>query len=302
MSAPDSTGLPAALPYVSVIVPTFNGADTLPALLAALAAQTYPRERMQVLVADDASTDGTAALLAQHAPQVQHVRLDRNRGSYAARNAALAQARGDIIAFTDADCQPHPDWLLQGVRALQQQGGGLVAGAVAIEPVARASVVQRYDQAFGIQQAFFALRKRFGATANLLVDRRVLATVPAFDENLRSGGDKAFCDVCTAQGQAFSYAPQSRVAHPPRLALGELVIKQARIARGHAQIFARWSRYRILPLSCHPVESFDNAAFQREGSAWFRWRFRALYYGLELVYLLHYARACLKLTLKERLS
>jgi glycosyltransferase involved in cell wall biosynthesis len=292
----------AALPPVTVIVPVFNGESTLPALLAALDAQTYPRDRMQVLVADDASTDGTAQLLAAHAPRVQAVRLERNAGSYAARNAALAQARGAIVAFTDADCRPKPDWLLRGVRALQRQGGGLVAGAVAIEPVARRSAVQRYDQAFGIQQAYFALRKRFGATANLIVDGRVFARVPSFDATLRSGGDKAFCDACSVAGEAFCYAPDCVVEHAPRARIRDLVTKQARIARGHVRIFPLWSRYRILPLSCHPRESLDYAAFCREGDAWFKLRFRTLYYGLECVYLLSYATGCIGLTLKGLFS
>ena len=291
----------ATLPNVSVIVPVFNGEATLPALLEALGAQRYPRDRMQVLVADDASTDGTVALLQAHAGQVELVRQATNRGSYAARNAALARARGDVLAFTDADCRPEPDWLVRGVRALQRQGSGLVAGAVAIAPVSAHSAIQRYDQAFGIQQAFFALRKRFGATANLFVDRNVLARVHGFDERLRSGGDKAFCDAGTAAGLPFSYAPDSRVLHPPRLSLRELAVKQARVARGHVRIFPRWSRYRMLPLSAMPRESFDADAFLREADICLRWRFRTLYYLLELVYLAVYAHGCLGLSLGRRL-
>ncbi len=297
-TAPGADGT-AGLPSVSVIVPVFNGESTLPALLEALAAQRYPRDRVQVLVADDASTDGTVALLAAHAPWIELLRQPANLGSYAARNAAIARARGDVLAFTDADCRPAPDWLLAGVRALQRQGGGLVAGAVAIEPVAAGSAVQRYDQAFGIQQAFFALRQRFGATANLFVDRAVLARVPGFDERLRSGGDKAFCDAGTAAGVQFSYAPDSRVAHPPRTSLRELAVKQARVARGHVRIFPRWSRYRILPLSAMPRESFDPEAFRRSAGPWLRWRFRTVYYWLELIYVAVYARGCLGLSLQR---
>lgn len=287
----DSAG---RLPLVTVIVPVFNGVATLPDLLRALDAQRYPRERLQILIADDASTDGTVPWLETQHEKLEVVRLSVNRGSYAARNAALLRARGEVIAFTDADCRPDPDWVVQGVRALQAQGGGLIAGAVSIEPLDKRSAIQRYDQAFGIQQAFFALRQQFGATANLFVDRAVLAKVSGFDERLRSGGDKTFCLACVAAGLPFSYAGDSRVQHAPRTSLHELIVKQKRIARGHVRIFPLWSRYRIVPLSRTPRESFDYAAFRREADFGFRWRFRATYYLLELVYLWAYARGCLR--------
>ncbi|PUE53044.1 hypothetical protein B9Z45_13170 [Limnohabitans sp. 2KL-17] len=300
-TGPHPAGGGGPLPLVTVIVPVFNGQATLPALLESLAAQDYRRDRLQVLIADDASTDRTLALLEPHRGTMEIVRQPVNGGSYAARNAALSRARGEVLAFTDADCRPDADWVSSGVRALQAQGSGLVAGAVAIEPVDRRSAVQRYDQAFGIQQAFFARRQRFGATANLFVDRRVLDKVPGFDERLRSGGDKAFCDASAAAGLPFSYAPDCRVRHAPRKSLRELAVKQARVAVGHVRIFPCWSRYRLVPLSTMPGESFDHAAFSREPDAWFRWRFRALYYGLELVYLASYARGCLGLSLERTL-
>lgn len=290
-----------ALPLVSVIVPTFNGEATLSALLESLEGQNYPRDRMQILIADDASTDGTAVVLQRHRGELEVVRQSVNRGSYAARNVALERARGEIIAFTDADCRPDSNWILEGVRALQAQGGGLVAGSVTMSPVNQRSAIQCYDQAFGIQQKFFALRQRFGATANLFVDYRVLEKVSAFDERLRSGGDKAFCDACTAAGLPLSYAPESRVLHEPRTTMHELSIKQKRVALGHVRIFPPWSRYRVIPLSARPRESFDYAAFCRDTDFWFRWRFRATYYWLELVYLSAYARGCLGWRL-ERIS
>ncbi|MCP5015401.1 MAG: glycosyltransferase [Ketobacter sp.] len=287
------------LPRVTVIVPVFNGEATLKALLEALDSQSYPRDRLQVLIADDASTDGTSTLLERSGKELEVVKLLGNSGSYAARNAALSKSRGQVIAFTDADCQPDANWLEQGVRALHSKGGGLVAGAVSIEPVDSRSVIQCYDQAFGIQQAFFASRQHFGATANLFVDYQVFEKVSGFDEQLRSGGDKAFCDACTAAGLSFSYAPDCRVRHAPRTSLHELVVKQKRVALGHVRIYPLWSLYRLVPLSMRPRESFDYSTFCRDTTPWFRWRFRATYYWLELVYLATYVRGCLGQNLRR---
>lgn len=285
------------LPTVSVIVPVFNGVNTLPGLLAALDAQRYPAELVQVIIADDASTDGTFDLLRNHGDKITVVRADTNRGSYAARNLALQVAHGDVVAFTDADCLPDPDWLSEGVKAIQRQSGGLVAGAVCIDPIKPDSAVQRYDQAFGIQQAFFALRQGFGATANLFAAREVFARVPGFDAELRSGGDRKFCKDCTAAGAAFSYAPDSRVRHEPRISFRDLAVKQIRVSIGHVSIFPLWSRYRIMPLRLMPRETFDLAKFLREEPLLFRLRFRGVYYALELIHLLAYGQGCLRRSL-----
>src|SRR5258708_5112196 len=101
----------------SVVVPVRDGADDVGVLLAALAAQTVPPERFEVLVADD----GSAVELAPLTESYANVRLLRGprRNAYAARNRAAAVARGRVLAFCDADCRPEPRWLESGLAALQ---------------------------------------------------------------------------------------------------------------------------------------------------------------------------------------
>jgi glycosyltransferase involved in cell wall biosynthesis len=85
---------------VTAIVPTHNRATTLGRALASIYAQT--RVPDEVLVVDDASTDGTAAVVAKH-PGALHLRLERNVGAGAARNAGIRRARGEWLAFLDSD-------------------------------------------------------------------------------------------------------------------------------------------------------------------------------------------------------
>jgi glycosyltransferase involved in cell wall biosynthesis len=97
-------------PLLSVIVPAFNGTGVLPASLAALEASDLPREFWELVVVDDASTDGTAGLAAGHADTV--VRLGpRPSGPSYARNRGAEVARGDVLVFVDADVCVHPDTL-----------------------------------------------------------------------------------------------------------------------------------------------------------------------------------------------
>jgi len=90
---------------VSVIVPAYNAARTLGACLEALGQQTMPREQYEIILVDDGSTDDTAQIAGRYAG-VKVLKLARNRGAAAARNAGIAAAQGELLLFTDADCIP----------------------------------------------------------------------------------------------------------------------------------------------------------------------------------------------------
>ncbi len=108
------------LPFTSIIVPTYNGKALLATCLPALRAQSYPADRYEVIVVDDASSDGTAAYLASDFPAVRVVALAQNSGFIAACNAGVAVARGEILVLLNNDTEAEAGWLAALVDALQQ--------------------------------------------------------------------------------------------------------------------------------------------------------------------------------------
>ena len=102
-------------PHVSVIVPTRDRGTSLALTLDALSAQTY--DDFEVVVIDDGSSDDTPAVIAAAGPRVRGVRTE-GIGAVMARCAGIKQSRGDVLAFTDSDCVPQPDWLAHGVVAI----------------------------------------------------------------------------------------------------------------------------------------------------------------------------------------
>ncbi len=159
-------------PAVSVVIPARDAAATLPATLAALAAQELA-DAFEVLVVDDDSRDATAAIAAAH-PVVTVVLLGAGAGPGAARNVGIAAARAPVVAFTDADCAPAPGWLAAGLAALAA-GADVVQGRV--EPIGPRGPWDR-SVAVGAPSALYE-------TANLFVTTDQLRALGGFEPWLR---------------------------------------------------------------------------------------------------------------------
>jgi glycosyltransferase involved in cell wall biosynthesis len=119
------------LPFIDVVIRTFNRASLLKQATQSLLTQNYPPERYQIIVVDDGSTDETWTMLQELAASHSNVRALRvdHAGSYAARNEGWRNGNGDIVAFTDDDCVAHPprprvfpnreQWILENAADLQ---------------------------------------------------------------------------------------------------------------------------------------------------------------------------------------
>jgi hypothetical protein len=108
-------------PLVSVIMPAYNVEERIGPAIASLLAQTY--RDLEIVVVDDASTDGTTAAAERAAagdPRVRVLRLERNGGPYVARNRALAEARGAFVTCHDGDDWAHPERIARQVAPLRQ--------------------------------------------------------------------------------------------------------------------------------------------------------------------------------------
>jgi glycosyltransferase involved in cell wall biosynthesis len=218
-----------AEPLVTIIVPVHNGGTRLDALLDGLTQQDLAAP-YEVIVVDDASTDDTAEQVRRRGFRL--LRTKRRSGSYAARNLAVGEARGTILAFTDADCTPTPAWLAAGVAALER-GADLVAGHIEVPLGPRPTVAALVDRLRFLDQQRY-VGTGFAATANLLVRKALVEDLGAFNDRLRSGGDLEFGLRARAAGGSIVYAPDAVVIHDSRDTMNALVRKAFRIGRGTA--------------------------------------------------------------------
>ncbi|MHB1261316.1 MAG: glycosyltransferase family 2 protein [Thermoplasmatota archaeon] len=232
-----------ATPRVSVIIPVHNDRERLARCLDALGAQRGAPD-FEVLVIDNGSTDDPASILAGQGPRMRLL-SEATPGSYVARNAGLLQAQGDLLAFTDSDCIPAPDWLARLTQALDRDPGlDLVAGRIDLFPAdpAHLTVAETYEAVHGFEQEMYVRERHYGATANLMARRRVFDSVGPFDARLKSGGDKEWCQRAHAAGKRIGYEDTAVVAHPMRHRLSELGKKVRRTWGGELDRGA----YRVL--------------------------------------------------------
>lgn len=225
-----------ASPLVSVIVPVYEDESRLKLCLRALAAQTGVPS-YEVIVVDNGSAQPPVAAL----PDSARFRLvhEAQPGSYAARNRGLSVARGELIAFTDADCVPEQDWLEKGVaRLLEDAEVGLVAGRIdvyALDPGAR-TLAERYHEIAGFPQRRYVAERHFGATANVFTRRSVVDAVGEFSARLKSGGDMEWGQRVHGAGFRVVYAKEVVVRHPARRRLRELLKQAVRVAGGRREM------------------------------------------------------------------
>jgi glycosyltransferase involved in cell wall biosynthesis len=119
-------------PFLSVLIPVYNGAATIGPALDSLAAQDYPADRYEVIVVNDGSTDDTAKVLAER-QNLRYIELPYNMGISPALNAGLDAAGGEILVVFNDDCLAAPDYLSQLVLGYLSVDKALGVGGVVVK-------------------------------------------------------------------------------------------------------------------------------------------------------------------------
>lgn len=247
------------LPMVDVIIPHLNDHDRLALCLEALRRQSYPADHVKVTVVDNGSDQPIDGVLARF-PGVRGL-VEHTRGCGSARNRGVAETDGAILAFTDSDCRPEPDWLVNGVGMLKPGDGvDIVGGDVRVFAADEANPTdaELYDKVFGFECRRYVVHKHFACGANIIVSRRVFAAVGPFRDG-RQPEDLEWGRRATHLGYRIAYGAQARVRHPARHSFAELDKKTERTVWHARNLMAesegfrwRWAVY-TLAMASPPV-------------------------------------------------
>lgn len=259
---------------VSVIVPVYHHWDMAAKCLAALQAQTYPATDFEIILVNNDPGDAPPADFTLPA----NARLidEAGKGSYAARNAGLAVARGEILCFTDADCAPVPGWIDAAVACLDAQPGvARVGGPVPLSFQSdRLTMCETYEKVYSFKQRRNIEDNQWSVTANMSTQAKAFEIAGPFDGSRFSGGDKEWGQRAQAAGVPAVYCAEMAVYHPARATWRDLITKQRRLTggkviekmkkrgRGRMRLsFLVGLPFRVLPFSSAVKRIFTNTEF-----------------------------------------
>lgn len=200
-------------PVVSVIIPHRDTPESLDGCLASLAAQEVGFA-FEIIVVDSSSLAPCG--IGGH-PRLSLLTSPPN-GPGPARNSAAAVARGEFLAFIDADCRVAPGWLASLVETFRvRPDADLLGGRIETRPVDGSDWTPEglFDMVFSYKQAFFVRRRGFSVTANLAVRAGVFREVGGF-AGVDILEDLEWCQRAGELGFRIVYAPEMLVFHEPR--------------------------------------------------------------------------------------
>lgn len=230
----------AVFPRVSVIIPVRDQPEDLLDCLKSLENLCYPKDTLEIIVVDDGSKKDISQVISPS--QITVLQHEPSRGPAACRNIGAQNARGDILAFLDADCLAGENWLAETVPFFPVAGVGALGGYV--DGFYRQSPLDRYEKAFSSlnmgRRLLIEARTNSGfyvPTANLLVAREAFNAAGRFKENMRIGEDVDFCWRLRDKGYSLLYVPFGNVAHKHRNHLGDMLKRRGEYGTSEAVLY-----------------------------------------------------------------
>jgi len=205
------------LPFVSVIVPVYNGEKTIGQCIESLLAQNYPLDKYEIIVVDNNSKDKTAEIVKKY--PVKYVMENKIQSSYAARNTGAKVAKGEALAFFDDDQFADRNWL----RNLLKEWGNKKIGAFCGKIVAlnsMGSLLEKFwgqDETTKIEKVKFNKENKhflkFGA-GNGAFPKEIFDLLGGFNDTLFSMGDFDIAlRLQKGLGLLIKYNPEAIVYH-----------------------------------------------------------------------------------------
>ncbi|MDP2755948.1 MAG: mycofactocin biosynthesis glycosyltransferase MftF, partial [Nitrospirota bacterium] len=208
--------------------------------LESIFSQDYPKHKIELIVIDDGSKDGTGNLVSMFPCKL--LSHQKSRGQSYCRNLGARKANGEILAFLDSDCVAGTTWLKEIVTYFQWDSVGAVGGYV--DSYFTTSPLDRYEETYSPLN----MGKRFlcdtdeGSTfyvptCNLLVQREAFLRTGGFQEQMDLGEDVDFCWRMRAKGYDTLYVPVGAVKHKHRNELGKMLKRRRDYGTSEATLY-----------------------------------------------------------------
>ncbi|WP_405325921.1 glycosyltransferase family 2 protein [Leeuwenhoekiella sp. LLG6367-2.1] len=221
---------------VSIIIPTYNDWERLSLCIKALENQSFPFADFEIIVVNNDPNDLPPSVF--QIPKNCVLISEGKPGSYAARNAALKIAKGEIIGFTDSDCIPDINWIKAAVNFLNSNlNVKRLTGPIEIfSEKEKPTLIEYHDFIYAFPKDPLS-KSGTCVTANLFTYRKVFNIVGNFNSNTMSGGDIEWGIRSRDLGQKLVFTEKVIINHPARDTYTELFKKAKRVGLGQSIFF-----------------------------------------------------------------
>ncbi len=259
----------AMYPNVSIIMPHYNQNDALEKCVASLKQQSYPLDKIEIIIVDNGS---------KKLPEIKNdvfknlvVMEEFIPGPGPARNAGVGRSKSEFLFFIDTDCIADSDWVRSGVAILGSNEAAILGGDVKIANSGSDNMhsIEAYENVFAFQQETYINKKGFSVTCNLATSRVTFDQVGLFP-GIDVSEDRAWGAQALSKGFNFSYCPDMIIYHPARETFKEIFDKWARHTRhdfselkGESFALPLWVWRTFLVLASIPIHSFKVIASSR---------------------------------------
>jgi GT2 family glycosyltransferase len=249
-------------PTFTVVVPTHRRLTALSRCLSSLSEQRFPKSEYEIIVVDDAGMPEAVAPIVERVNDVScRLLTQSHRGAAAARNLGASIAHGRILAFTDDDCRPAPDWLESlGHRMAEDRGSVIVGGRVINEleddPYAGATQAL-VDFLYGYYNRDHQ-RARMLTSNNLCIPTEAFRDIGGFDSSFTGAGgeDRELCLRWANAGYRLVYAPEALVLHAHAMSLPRFFGQHYAYGRGAALLRRRALHHGYGPIQFEPTSFY----------------------------------------------
>jgi glycosyltransferase involved in cell wall biosynthesis len=275
-------------PFVTIAMPCFNEERHIEACIRSVQAQDYPRDRVEILIADGRSSDRTREILARLAESDPRIRVVDNPDRLQApgMNRIIHQARGDVIVRMDVHCEYAPGYVSACIDVMRRTGADNVGGAQRARPVTRfqRALCAALQSPLGVGGAAYRSADKEGYVDTVFLGafrRSVFEAVGLYDERAVTNEDAELNQRLLDAGGKIYLSRDIEVHYTPRDSLRKLAVQYFKYGKGRARTLLKHRRLpRLRPLmpfflvvggtvllATWPVQPFTGPAFAAYGAA-----------------------------------
>ncbi len=241
-------------PRVSIVIPVLNEGERIEKCLDSLLSLNYPKERLEIIIIDDGSTDGSTEVIMRYSKEhgMAYLRTER-LGPSRARNLGVGNAGGEFIAFTDADCIVDGEWINELLKGFLDENTAGVGGSQKSpdDETDFGKDVQHIFELLGFAGEYIKTGKEIretehNPTCNVMYKKKVFDEVEGFVSDIWPGEDVELDYRIKKRGHCLTFNPGALVYHYRPETLGQFRKMLRSYGRVQARLLKRYGFFRKL--------------------------------------------------------